>query len=114
MGRHDDGCTTFFSGTSSGKHVPRSLCADLEPNVIDEVRSGTYRSPPLHLETAVAVRISEEHRDVPTSASSATATHPEEATASTIAATGSLFGLGAFVLERLSKLEFSEDPAARR
>jgi hypothetical protein len=29
---------------SSGKHVPRSLFIDLEPNVIDEVRTGTYRS----------------------------------------------------------------------
>lgn len=40
----DDGFSTFFSETSSGKHVPRSLYLDLEPNVIDEVRSGTYRS----------------------------------------------------------------------
>ncbi|GJJ07410.1 Tubulin alpha-1A chain [Clathrus columnatus] len=33
---HDDGFSTFFSETSSGKHVPRSLYVDLEPNVIDE------------------------------------------------------------------------------
>ncbi|CCM05570.1 uncharacterized protein FIBRA_07797 [Fibroporia radiculosa] len=49
---HDDGFSTFFSETSSGKHVPRSLYVDLEPNVIDEVRSGTYRSL-FHPETLV-------------------------------------------------------------
>jgi tubulin alpha len=41
---NDDGFSTFFSETSSGKHVPRSLYIDLEPNVIDEVRNGPYRS----------------------------------------------------------------------
>ena len=30
--------------SGSGKHVPRSLYVDLEPNVIDEVKTGTYRS----------------------------------------------------------------------
>lgn len=40
----DDGFSTFFSETSSGKHVPRSLYVDLEPGVIDEIRNGTYRS----------------------------------------------------------------------
>jgi len=39
----DSGFTTFFSETGSGKHVPRSLYIDLEPNVIDEVKTGTYR-----------------------------------------------------------------------
>lgn len=48
----DDGFSTFFSETSSGKHVPRSLYVDLEPNVIDEVRTGTYRSL-FHPETLV-------------------------------------------------------------
>ena len=48
----DDGFSTFFSETSSGKHVPRSLYIDLEPNVIDEVRTGTYRSL-FHPETLV-------------------------------------------------------------
>ncbi|KAF8560498.1 hypothetical protein P879_09145 [Paragonimus westermani] len=33
----------FFSETSSGKHVPRAIFVDLEPTVIDEVRTGTYR-----------------------------------------------------------------------
>jgi tubulin alpha len=48
----NDGFSTFFSETSSGKHVPRSLYVDLEPNVIDEVRTGTYRSL-FHPETLV-------------------------------------------------------------
>ncbi|THH11723.1 hypothetical protein EW145_g464 [Phellinidium pouzarii] len=49
---NDDGFSTFFSETSSGKHVPRSLYVDLEPNVVDEVRTGTYRSL-FHPETLV-------------------------------------------------------------
>ena len=48
----DDGFSTFFSETSSGKHVPRSLYIDLEPNVIDEVRTGTFRSL-FHPETLI-------------------------------------------------------------
>ena len=47
-----DGFSTFFSETSSGKYVPRSLYIDLEPNVIDEVRNGTYRSL-FHPETMI-------------------------------------------------------------
>ncbi|EMR09258.1 tubulin alpha chain [Pneumocystis murina B123] len=39
----DDGFSTFFSETGSGKYVPRSIYVDLEPNVIDQVRTGTYR-----------------------------------------------------------------------
>ena len=27
-----------------GKYVPRTIYVDLEPNVIDEVRTGTYRN----------------------------------------------------------------------
>jgi tubulin alpha len=50
---NDGGFSTFFSETSSGKHVPRSLYIDLEPNVIDEVRAGTYRSL-FHPETLVS------------------------------------------------------------
>uniref|UniRef100_A0A2C9JCI5 Tubulin alpha chain n=1 Tax=Biomphalaria glabrata TaxID=6526 RepID=A0A2C9JCI5_BIOGL len=34
---------TFFSETGCGKHVPRALLVDLEPTVVDEVRTGTYR-----------------------------------------------------------------------
>jgi len=48
----DDGFSTFFSETSGGKHVPRALYVDLEPNVIDEVRSGPYRGL-FHPETLV-------------------------------------------------------------
>ena len=35
--------STFFSQTQSGKHVPRAIYVDLEPSVIDEVRTGPYR-----------------------------------------------------------------------
>jgi len=38
-----DAFNTFFSETSAGKHVPRALFVDLEPTVIDEVKTGTYR-----------------------------------------------------------------------
>jgi len=41
-GAGDDAFNTFFSQTGSGKHVPRCVFLDLEPSVIDEVRSGTY------------------------------------------------------------------------
>ncbi|KAG0157138.1 hypothetical protein PDIDSM_4322 [Penicillium digitatum] len=40
----DHGFSTFFSETGQGKYVPRTIYADLEPNVVDEVRTGTYRS----------------------------------------------------------------------
>ncbi|ODN84645.1 tubulin alpha-1A chain [Cryptococcus amylolentus CBS 6039] len=49
---NDDGFSTFFSETGSGKHVPRSLYVDLEPNVVDEVRTGAYRSL-FHPETMI-------------------------------------------------------------
>ncbi|KAK9696355.1 alpha-tubulin [Basidiobolus ranarum] len=39
----DDSFSTFFSETGSGKYVPRTVFVDLEPTVIDEVRTGTYR-----------------------------------------------------------------------
>jgi tubulin alpha len=42
-GRADDSFNTFFSETSSGKHVPRAVYVDLEPSVCDEVRSGVYK-----------------------------------------------------------------------
>ena len=32
-----------FSETGSGRHVPRAVFMDLEPTVIDEVRTGMYR-----------------------------------------------------------------------
>jgi len=35
--------STFFSETGRGKYVPRSIFLDLEPSVVDEVRTGKYR-----------------------------------------------------------------------
>eukprot|EP00954_Amorphochlora_amoebiformis_P029032 1392569-Amorphochlora_amoeboformis.AAC.1 len=43
-GKEDDAFNTFFSETSAGKHVPRAIFLDLEPNAIDEVRTGAYRA----------------------------------------------------------------------
>jgi hypothetical protein len=43
VGYGDDAFNTFFSETGAGKHVPRAVFLDLEPTVIDEVRTGTYR-----------------------------------------------------------------------
>jgi len=43
VGDSDDSYSTFFSETGSGKHVPRAVFVDLEPTVIDEIRTGTYR-----------------------------------------------------------------------
>ncbi len=51
-GNGADGFSTFFSETQSGKYVPRSLYIDLEPNVIDEVRTGKYREL-FHPETMI-------------------------------------------------------------
>ncbi|KAH3679984.1 hypothetical protein WICPIJ_008460 [Wickerhamomyces pijperi] len=39
----EEGFSTFFSETGSGKYVPRALYVDLEPNVVDEVRTGAYK-----------------------------------------------------------------------
>jgi tubulin alpha len=35
---------TFFTETSSGKYVPRSIFVDLDPSPIDEIRQGPYKS----------------------------------------------------------------------
>ncbi|KAK6913237.1 Tubulin/FtsZ, GTPase domain [Dillenia turbinata] len=43
VGGGDDAFNTFFSETGAGKHVPRAVFVDLEPTVIDEVRTGSYR-----------------------------------------------------------------------
>ncbi|XP_029472142.1 tubulin alpha-8 chain-like isoform X2 [Rhinatrema bivittatum] len=40
----DSSFGTFFSETGSGKHVPRAVFVDLEETVIDEIRTGTYRT----------------------------------------------------------------------
>jgi len=42
-GKETDAFNTFFTETSSGKHVPRAIMVDLEPSVVDEVRTGTYK-----------------------------------------------------------------------
>ncbi|KAI1713873.1 tubulin/FtsZ family, GTPase domain-containing protein [Ditylenchus destructor] len=42
-GQDDDSFSTFFAEASRGKYVPRALFIDLEPTVIDEVRTGTYK-----------------------------------------------------------------------
>ena len=38
-----DAFNTFFRETGAGKHVPRYVFLNLEPTVIDEVRTVTYR-----------------------------------------------------------------------
>lgn len=43
VGGGDDAFNTFFIETGAGKHVPRCVFMDLEPTVVDEVRTGTYR-----------------------------------------------------------------------
>lgn len=48
----ENGFTTFFSETGAGKHVPRSIYADLESSVIDDVKVGPYRSL-FHPETMI-------------------------------------------------------------
>ncbi|CAL8089377.1 unnamed protein product [Calicophoron daubneyi] len=39
----DDSFSTFFSETGAGRHVPRAVFVDLEPTVVDEIRTGQYR-----------------------------------------------------------------------
>ncbi|KAH3661658.1 hypothetical protein OGAPHI_006508 [Ogataea philodendri] len=40
----EEGFSTFFAETGAGKYVPRALYVDLEPNVVDEVRTGKYKN----------------------------------------------------------------------
>ncbi|KAI6175355.1 Tubulin alpha chain [Aphelenchoides bicaudatus] len=44
VGIEDHSYNTFFSETHSGKHVPRAVLVDLEPTVIGEIRTGTYKN----------------------------------------------------------------------
>ena len=37
IGGGDDSFNTFFSETGTGKHVPRAVFVDLEPNVVGEL-----------------------------------------------------------------------------
>ncbi|VDL40447.1 unnamed protein product [Hymenolepis diminuta] len=39
----DDSFCTFFSETGAGRRVPRAVLVDMEPTVVDEVRTGEYR-----------------------------------------------------------------------
>lgn len=39
----DDSYSPFFSLTAAGKAVPRTIMIDLEPTVIDEIRTNYYR-----------------------------------------------------------------------
>ncbi|KAM3877048.1 tubulin alpha chain, testis-specific-like [Diretmus argenteus] len=43
VGGGDESFSTFFSQTDKGKRCPRAVFVDLEPTVIDEIRTGTYR-----------------------------------------------------------------------
>ncbi|KAI9831068.1 MAG: alpha-tubulin [Phylliscum demangeonii] len=43
-GDYDAGFSTFFSETGQGKYVPRTIYCDTEPNVVDQVRTGPYKS----------------------------------------------------------------------
>uniref|UniRef100_A0A914ZI16 Tubulin alpha chain n=2 Tax=Parascaris univalens TaxID=6257 RepID=A0A914ZI16_PARUN len=43
QGQVDDSFSTFFSETGTGRHVPRAIMVDLEPTVVDEIRTGTYK-----------------------------------------------------------------------
>lgn len=40
----DDNMSTFFSDTQNGRVVPRALFVDLEPTVIDEIRTSPYKN----------------------------------------------------------------------
>ena len=44
LGGGDDSFNTFFSETSSGKHVPRAIFVDLEPSVIGNLDGAQKRS----------------------------------------------------------------------
>ena len=42
LGGGDDSFNTFFSETSSGKHVPRAVFIDLEPSVVGKLVSCSF------------------------------------------------------------------------
>jgi len=42
-GEHHEFFNSFFTESTSGKFVPRAIMVDLEPSVVDEIRTGTYR-----------------------------------------------------------------------
>ncbi|KAL0646172.1 hypothetical protein Bca4012_044463 [Brassica carinata] len=53
VGKGDDAFNTFFSETGAGKHVPHVVFVDLEPTMIDDVRTHTYRQL-FHLEQLIS------------------------------------------------------------
>ena len=63
IGGGDDSFNTFFSETGAGKHVPRAVFLDLEPTVVDEVRTGTYRQL-FHPEQLITGKVCEIKNDV--------------------------------------------------
>ncbi|XP_054717774.1 tubulin alpha-2 chain-like [Uloborus diversus] len=42
-GAIEESFSTFFNETGAGRYVPRAVFVDLEPTVLDEVRTGIYR-----------------------------------------------------------------------
>merc|ERR550519_3175471 len=40
---NDNDYSAFYQETGAGRYVPRSVFIDLEPSVIDEIRTGPYR-----------------------------------------------------------------------
>ena len=42
MDYNDESFETFFSESRSGRFTPRALFVDLEPSVVDEIKSGPY------------------------------------------------------------------------
>ncbi|CAG0923481.1 unnamed protein product [Notodromas monacha] len=43
VGKTESSFATFFHETGKGRHVPRAVLIDLEPTVIDQVKTGEYR-----------------------------------------------------------------------
>ena len=44
MDEAGEGAAAFFDQTESGQQVPRSIFVDLEPSVIDGIRTGNYKN----------------------------------------------------------------------
>ena len=42
-GQASDSYSTFFAETAAGQHVPRAVFVDLEPTVLDEIKTSAYR-----------------------------------------------------------------------
>ncbi|MFS7953127.1 putative tubulin [Helianthus anomalus] len=55
VGGSDDAFNTFSSETGVENHVPRAVFVDLEPTVVDDVRTGTYRQL-FHTEQLISVK----------------------------------------------------------